>query len=581
MAKSVHILCTQADDLLASFLNHLIVSVPTCEHIYIYTQNTVEDRINIETFFKHNLFLTGHYLNASAIQVSFLTYEEYSLKLKTDQTQTTIVYSDAWIYDGDNVDLVLPEWTEELLDENLSFKDELTEQILKHHISALDKAKPMDLALLSKEIEGQIHTILKPEAPFEYSQNSLKFLMDIPVLEWIQIEDFRAPLNRLIRAQIEEATYFREYLLRIFQRVYLSKPSRWQQLPRDVQDFLLPYQHKGFLEILEPLTNFKVSILIFTYNRLDWLQHCVARVLEQTYTNWQLIIADHGSTDGTMAYTQKLAESRDNIIVWRYESNTYYDGISKILERFYTTVDTELVVCCTDDDWLLPNHLEETVAFAKQYPWVAAVGGQFNIVQSDRVSLISKYGPFYPQNTIMDNQKELQRCAMICPLGNELLGRKETYTRLAQYDPMFGGKEGRSKVMAWDYMNNVKLFSLFEVGYIVNQISAMRAETVTTSASRDNTYDFLIMLEEIINGYNRLFCSLYPHFPANYWLVSRMNDHTERMKQALILENHEKCRAQLESSITTGLKFNQVINWVKKNTAATTPLRINGNNPYV
>ncbi len=43
----------------------------------------------------------------------------------------------------------------------------------------------------------------------------------------------------------------------------------------------------------------KVSICIPTYNRCDYLQYSVNSVLAQTYTDFELIICDDGSTDDT------------------------------------------------------------------------------------------------------------------------------------------------------------------------------------------------------------------------------------------------------------------------------------------
>ncbi|HON52504.1 MAG TPA: glycosyltransferase [Bacteroidales bacterium] len=41
------------------------------------------------------------------------------------------------------------------------------------------------------------------------------------------------------------------------------------------------------------------SIIIPTYNRAHILPHTIASVLAQTYTNWECIIVDDGSTDTT------------------------------------------------------------------------------------------------------------------------------------------------------------------------------------------------------------------------------------------------------------------------------------------
>src|SRR5665213_1656588 len=56
-----------------------------------------------------------------------------------------------------------------------------------------------------------------------------------------------------------------------------------------------------------------VSIIVATYNRLHLLRETIDSVRAQTFTEWELIIADDGSTDGTHIYLQQLA-ARDTRI---------------------------------------------------------------------------------------------------------------------------------------------------------------------------------------------------------------------------------------------------------------------------
>lgn len=57
-----------------------------------------------------------------------------------------------------------------------------------------------------------------------------------------------------------------------------------------------------------------VSVIIPTYNRAALLVETVASVLAQTYAQWELVIVDDGSTDGTRAYLETLTDSRVRLI---------------------------------------------------------------------------------------------------------------------------------------------------------------------------------------------------------------------------------------------------------------------------
>ena len=54
----------------------------------------------------------------------------------------------------------------------------------------------------------------------------------------------------------------------------------------------------------------KISIVIPTFNRRRMLSEAIQSVISQTYTNWELIVVDNNSTDGTMDYMNGLLDSR-------------------------------------------------------------------------------------------------------------------------------------------------------------------------------------------------------------------------------------------------------------------------------
>ena len=60
-----------------------------------------------------------------------------------------------------------------------------------------------------------------------------------------------------------------------------------------------------------------VSVIVPTYNRLKYLRAAVASVYAQTFTAWELVIADDGSDAETRSYLQSLTDSARVKILWR------------------------------------------------------------------------------------------------------------------------------------------------------------------------------------------------------------------------------------------------------------------------
>jgi glycosyltransferase involved in cell wall biosynthesis len=110
----------------------------------------------------------------------------------------------------------------------------------------------------------------------------------------------------------------------------------------------------------------EVSIILPTFNRVDVIGRAVSSVLRQTFHDWELIVVDDGSTDGTRARLEGLdrrlrciGQSNQGVYVAR---NT---GLQAARGRYVTFLDS-------DDEWL-PHFLALTTAFLRAHPdrhWV-------------------------------------------------------------------------------------------------------------------------------------------------------------------------------------------------------------------
>jgi len=113
-----------------------------------------------------------------------------------------------------------------------------------------------------------------------------------------------------------------------------------------------------------------VSILMPVYNGMPYLRQAIESVLAQTLTNWQCVIVNDGSRDGTRDYLSSLADERFLIID---QENA---GISAAINRGLGHCTARYIARLDADDIALPTRLAEQVAYLDAHPEVALVGTQ-------------------------------------------------------------------------------------------------------------------------------------------------------------------------------------------------------------
>lgn len=107
----------------------------------------------------------------------------------------------------------------------------------------------------------------------------------------------------------------------------------------------------------------KVSIIMPAYNCEKYIAKSIASVIAQTYSNWELLVCDDCSTDGTKAIVESLSENDSRIRcmttpenVGASEARNY--GIKNATGRYLAFLDS-------DDIWY-PEKLEKQIAFMQE-----------------------------------------------------------------------------------------------------------------------------------------------------------------------------------------------------------------------
>jgi glycosyltransferase involved in cell wall biosynthesis len=105
-----------------------------------------------------------------------------------------------------------------------------------------------------------------------------------------------------------------------------------------------------------------VSIVLTYFNRKDFIMDQLNSILRQTYRNWQLIIIDDCSTDGSEEMLRKfIAANNDRKI--EYIKNEKNLGLPKNFEKGLQFASGEFIAVCDSDDVWFEDKLEQQVNY--------------------------------------------------------------------------------------------------------------------------------------------------------------------------------------------------------------------------
>src|SRR5687767_2668980 len=110
-------------------------------------------------------------------------------------------------------------------------------------------------------------------------------------------------------------------------------------------------------------TSQKVSIIMPTYNRAEFILETVESIRGQSYSNWELIIVDDGSEDNSEAI---IAALKDEKIRFYKAGRTGLVG--KIKNMGLEKATGELIAFMDSDDLWEKTKLEKQLAALDQYP---------------------------------------------------------------------------------------------------------------------------------------------------------------------------------------------------------------------
>ena len=114
-----------------------------------------------------------------------------------------------------------------------------------------------------------------------------------------------------------------------------------------------------------------VTVLMGVYNGLPRLEHAIRSIQEQTLQDFEFLIIDDGSTDGSARLIQQFAGADSRIRLISHAANR---GLGAVLNQGVAAARGALIARMDADDFSLPERLERQVDYFRQHPGTDVVG---------------------------------------------------------------------------------------------------------------------------------------------------------------------------------------------------------------
>lgn len=210
-----------------------------------------------------------------------------------------------------------------------------------------------------------------------------------------------------------------------------------------------------------------ISVLMPVYNAGRFLAPAIESILHQTFTDFELVIVNDGSSDGSGEIIDAFA-AQDDRIVCSHQSN---QGLVSALNRLLRLARAPLIARLDGDDISLPDRLQLQFDTLQADQNLTVVGGHVQIIDQDGAFLFSSFAPV--------GQRKIAKDIMLhSPLTHSaVMMRKKAIMDVGGYRPAYESAE--------DYDLWLRLF---DAGYVIDNLNCFvvryRQHGASLSAAR-------------------------------------------------------------------------------------------------
>jgi len=175
------------------------------------------------------------------------------------------------------------------------------------------------------------------------------------------------------------------------------------------------------------VTSPEVSVVMSVYNGEKYLTEAIESMLNQTFTNFEFIIIDDGSTDESLAIIQKYSNQDERIILVRNEKNM---GLAASLNKGILLARGEFIARMDADDISCKNRLEIQIQHMRENSKLLILGSAVDVIDENR----GVRNHIYPPTSPVEIFWSIVSACCIPFIHPTVIFRKELFIKVGYYD---------------------------------------------------------------------------------------------------------------------------------------------------
>lgn len=266
-----------------------------------------------------------------------------------------------------------------------------------------------------------------------------------------------------------------------------------------------------------------ISVLLVTFNHRNYIQHSIESILNQTYTDFELIIVDDGSTDGTKKIIDQYNDKRIRKV---FKTN---EGPSSALNVGMKLAKSNWIALMSGDDISYPNRLSIELDYVENFKYNICFGLP-DIIDDRGITKSDKSFPVFfekvPEKKEMVFKRLLEKGNYLC--APTVLFNKEIVKRDVPFLD--------TSLQLQDFELWLNIAKNYDIPVIQKRLIQYRVHDNNLSSSKNDSrtrFEMEMIYNHVLDDMN--WNNLHNLFPECFTLASSENENLFKIEKALLL----------------------------------------------